>query len=203
VARHPRSFGAGVYHVAAHGSSDRPLFVDDADRRAFLDLFEITWTRLGLEPISYLLMTNHYHTLTWTPDKRLSRALQILHGRYSFEHNKRHRRSAHLFRAHCFARRIRDDDDLLATERYVARNPVNAGIVLQPLDWGWGSTPAHAGLQPAAIPLSEQRLHGAFGGHASWRKQYANFVQPLNEKGPPERAFLIAGAGFEPATSGL
>src|SRR4051794_26475685 len=123
MARRPREFAAGVYHTSAHGSSHRELFLDDFDRHAFLDLLSVTWAKLGLELISYVLMTNHYHAVTWIPDLRLSMALKILHGRYSFHQNKRHRDSAHLFRAHCFARRVRNDDDLLATEHYVAHNP--------------------------------------------------------------------------------
>ena len=203
MARHPRSFGAGVYHVAAHASSDQSLFQNDTDRQAFLELLDFTWSKLGLQLISYLLMTTHYHALTWIPDKRLSRGLQLLHGRYSLEHNKRHRRSAHLFRAHCFTRRIRDDYDLLTAERYIAQNPLRAGIVSSPLDWPWSSTPTHAGLQPAALPLHEELLHGALGGQASWRKQYTALVQPPQRERPAEAGLSVAGAGFEPATSGL
>jgi putative transposase len=203
MARRPREFARGVYHVAAHGSSDRALFVDDSDRRDFLDLLGITWAKLGLELISYVLMSNHYHALTWIPDRRLSTALKILHGRYSFLHNKRHRARAHLFRAHCFARRVEDDDDLLTSKHYLAHNPVNAGIVVYPLDWPWGSARTHAGVEPPAVMLHEQRLRGALGEQSNWRERYVAFIAARYEKGPPERASRVAGAGFEPATSGL
>jgi REP-associated tyrosine transposase len=173
--RAPREFSAGVYHVAAHGSADRLLFLDDTDRRAFLDLLELTWAKLGLELISYVLMTNHYHVLTWIPDKRLAQALQMLHGRYSLRHNKRHGSAAHLFRAHCLARRLRDSDDLLTSERYLARNPVDASIVMHPLDWPWSSARHHAGLQTTAV-LEEKRLRGAFGGRTNWRERYVSFI---------------------------
>src|SRR3954468_11091588 len=203
MARRPREFAAGVFHTSAHGSSHRELFLDDFDRHAFLDLLSVTWAKLGLELISYVLMTNHYHAVTWIPDLRLSMALKILHGRYSFHQNKRHRDSAHLFRAHCFARRVRNDDDLLATEHYVAHNPVKEGIVLYPLDWPWGSARAHAGLDESTVLFSDQRLRGAFGMRGDWRKRCAAFIGSPQQEGPPERAFGVAGAGFEPATSGL
>ena len=174
--RHPREFAAGVYHLAAHGSSNRRLFLDDTDRHTFLDLLDLTWTKNGLELISYVLMTNHYHVVTWIPDNRLSAAIQVLHGRYSLRHNSRHGSSAHLFRAHCFARRIDSDDDLLTTEHYLAHNPVGAGIALEPTHWPWSSTRAHAGLDAPAISLTEQRLRGVFGEHANWRRRYAAFI---------------------------
>ena len=51
--------------------------------------------------------------------------------------------------------------------------------------------------------LSDQRLRGAFGERGDWRKRYAAFIGSPQQEGPPERAFGVAGAGFEPATSGL
>jgi putative transposase len=203
MARRPRAFGAGVYHLAAHASADRRLFLDDTDRRAFLDLLSITWAKLGLELISYVLMTNHYHALTWIPDKRLSKALQILHSRYSRDHNRRHGDTAHLFRAHCFTRRLRTDDDLLASEHYLAHNPVRAGLVVHPLDWTWGSARAHAGLERAAVILSEEKLRGAFGDPADWHHRYASFAEAWERERPAGAGLSVAGAGFEPATSGL
>jgi putative transposase len=203
MARRPREFAAGVYHVSAHASADRRLFLDDADRRVFLELLNITWATYGLELISYVVMTSHYHVLTAIPDKRFSTALQILHGTYSREHNTRHRRSAHLFRAHCLARRVRDDNDFLGTAHYLASNPVKAGIAPCPLDWRWGSARAHAGLESSAVVLSERRLRGAFGEHPNWREHYADFISTQKRERPAEAGLSVAGAGFEPATSGL
>ena len=174
--RRPRDFAAGVYHLTAHGSADRRLFLDDIDRVAFVGLLDATWGKFGLELISYVLMTNHYHALTWIPDKRLSAALQTLHGSYSQQHNTRHRSSAHLFRAHCFTRRVQDNDDLLTSERYVAHNPVKAGLVVHALDWPWGSARTHAGLQGSAVRLTDRRLRGALGERPNWHSRYAAFV---------------------------
>ena len=80
-------------------------------------------------------MGNHYHLLLRTPDTRVSKALQQLHTRYSRLHNKLNGRSAHLFRAHFFARELDSADDLLWTSHYLARNPVAAGIAPHPLAW--------------------------------------------------------------------
>ena len=201
MGRPPRSYSDGIYHVAGHGSDERHLFLDDADRRMFLEHLDLTFTTLGLDVISYVLLTNHYHTLVATPDRRIETGLQRLHGGYSLHHNKRHGRTAHLFKAHCLARRITDNDDLIWTARYIARNPVEAGLVLDPLDWPWRSAPAHAGLDRPAIRLTEQQLRDAFGDRPDWRRRYRDHVR--NDEDPPKRAFAVAGAGFEPATSGL
>jgi REP element-mobilizing transposase RayT len=193
MGRPPRAYCEGIYHIAGHGSDDRDLFLDDADRRAFLEHLDLTFTPLGLDVISYVLMTNHYHTLVATPDARIETGLQGLHGGYSLKHNKRHGRSAHLFKAHCLARRIEDNDDLLWTARYIARNPVEAGLVLNPVDWPWSSARAHAGLMRPAIRLVEAPLRDAFGDKPDWRRRYRQYVE--NDEGPHEQAFDLAGTG--------
>jgi putative transposase len=173
----PRSFAEGIYHVGAHGSDDRDLFVNDEDRNDFLDRLAAVWRRFELELLSYVLLGNHYHTILLIPDARVSRALQRLHSEYSRQHNRRHGRKAHLFRAHPFAREIESDDDLVNTHRYLARNPVEANLVSDPLDWPWGSARAHAGLEPPRIPLDEMSLRAALGGTPGWRERFRAYIQ--------------------------
>jgi putative transposase len=162
---------AGIFHLAAHASDLRYLFLDDHDREHFLDRLAITCERFELGLHAYTLMGNHYHLLLSIPDARLSRALQWLHTAYSRDHNRRYGRGAHLFRAHALARLIESDEDLVGSARYLARNPVEAGLVRDPLDWPWSSARTHAALAPPRVPLSEDALEAAFGG-ASWRRNY-------------------------------
>jgi REP element-mobilizing transposase RayT len=176
MGRLPRQYAEGIYHVAAHGSDDRVLFHDDNDRRAFLAHLETTFALLELEVVSFVLMTNHHHLIVATPDARLELGLQQLHGGYSRIHNRRHGRTAHLFRAHSFARRIEDDDDLKWTDRYIARNPLEAGIVTDPLDHYWSSAPAHAGMSRPLIRLHEAPLRAAYDNVPDWRRRYVETV---------------------------
>ena len=111
------------------------------------------------------------------PDARLSRALQRLHTEYSRWHNRRHGRSAHLFRAHGMTQEITSDAQLVAACRYLARNPVGAGLVDDPLDWPWSSARAHARLERPRIPLAEGDLRAAFGGGGDWRERYRARIQ--------------------------
>ena len=216
--RAPRQFAPGIYHLAAHGSDRRHLFLCAKDRTDFLDRLSATFSQRDIALLAYVLLGNHYHALVRIPDARLSEALQRLHTEYSRQHNRRHRRRAHLFRAHCLARRITGDADLLGAYRYLAHNPVEAGLVDDPLEWRWASTRAHAGLEPPAIPLDPRPLEAALDHSPDWHRRYVELIQPDQQPtGPPrsegeiERGGTygspswtdIAGAGFEPATSGL
>ncbi len=150
--RHLRAFGDGVFHLTAHASDLRYLFLNDEDREDFLIRLAAVCERFELSLLSYVLMGNHYHVLVRIPDARLSQALQRLHTEYSRHHNRRHwRRSAHLFRAHAKARELEGNEDLVGACRYLARNPVEANLVREPLAWPWGSARAHAGFERPRI----------------------------------------------------
>ena len=176
MGRSPRLYARGIYHIAGHASDDRILFRDDIDRHTFIDHLAHTFARLELGVVSYVLMTNHHHLIVATPDARVARGLHDLHGGYARIHNRRHGRSAHLFRAHALVRRLETSDDLVGTDRYLARNPVEAGIVLDPFDWSWSSARAHAGLAPAPLPLDDAPLRGAYENAAQWRDHYHRYV---------------------------
>jgi putative transposase len=179
-----RNFEAGIYHIGSHGSDTRHLYLDDTDRIDFVERLGYTFWQRGVELLSYVLLGNHYHALVRIPDARLSEALQRLHTEYSRNHNRRHGRSAHLFRAHCFARRIDDDDHLLVAYRYLARNPVAAGLALDPLEWAWSSAAVHAGVRGATIPLEHMPLRNSLGDHPDWQEHYADLIRQPDEKEP-------------------
>ena len=186
MARRPRNLYEGIYHLAARGSDTRQLFVRDEDREEFLERLAAIWEHFELALLSYVLMGTHYHALVRTPDARLSRALQHLHTEYSRWHNRRHRRGAHLFRAHAMTKEIASDRQLVAACRYLALNPVEAGLVDDPLDWPWSSARAHAGLEEPWIPLAESDLRAAFGDADDWRERYRSTIDGGRAEELPE-----------------
>ena len=186
MARRPRNLYEGIYHLAARGSDTRQLFVREEDREEFLERLAAIWEHFELALLSYVLMGTHYHALVRIPDARLSRALQHLHTEYSRWHNRRHRRGAHLFRAHAMTKEIASDRQLVAACRYLALNPVEAGLVDDPLDWPWSSARAHAGLEEPWIPLAESDLRAAFGDADDWRERYRSTIDGGRAEELPE-----------------
>ncbi len=194
MGRRPRAFFNGIYHLGSHGSDDRHLFLSEGERVIFLVRLELVLERFELGLVSYLLMGNHYHLLLSIRDAHVSKALQQLHSWYSRRHNRLYRRSAHLFRAHPFAREIESEVDLLATCRYLAWNPVEAGLAADPFAWPWSSAAATAGLEPARMRLELEALSGAFGDGENWQARYRNFIAGAEEEPTP---------GLEPGTPSL
>lgn len=177
MARSPRDWQAGFYHLASHASDDRFLFLSSHDREVFLDGLGEVVERFELGLVSYALMGTHYHLLLRVSDGRVSNALQQLHSWYSRLHNKLQRRAAHLFRAHFFARELETDEDLLWTARYVAWNPVAAGLAEHPFTWRWGSAGATAGLTRPRLRLELGPFEAAFRPGPDWRLRYREFIE--------------------------
>ena len=177
--RRPRAFVEGIYHLGSHGSDLRHLFLDDEDRTTFLSRLGLMMERFALRLVEYALLGNHYHLILATPGGRISTALQQLHGGYSRAHNRRHERSAHLFRAHFFARELTSDEDLLVACRYLAHNPVKAGLVRDPLSWPWSSAAVTAGLTEATIPLDPEPIRVALGDRNDWQQRYRQFIESI------------------------
>ena len=132
VPRRPRDFSEGIYHLAPRASDTRRLFIDDDERCGFLDALASVAETCELRLIAYTLMGTHYHVVVYTPGGRIPKALQRLHTSYSRRHNRARGREAHLFRAHASAREVSSDADLLNVCRYLAYNPVLAGLVRDP-----------------------------------------------------------------------
>jgi putative transposase len=167
----------GIYHTWSHGSDQRPLFLFDADREAFLQRLGSEVARFELGCVAWCLMGNHYHLIVETPDESLSVALQRLHGGYSREFNRAYGRRAHLFRHRFGSRLIEDEPDLLGVCRYLAYNPVEAGFCREPSEWPWSSFRASAGLVPAPTFLNERLLCEVFGRDRKWRARYRDFIE--------------------------
>jgi putative transposase len=175
----------GIYHVASRGSDRGPIFWGDSDRKLFLNKLELTFLRFQLPCVAYCLMNNHYHLIVQTPDQRLSKAMQQLNGGYSKHVNSIHGRSAHLFRNRFMAQLIDDDQYLLTACRYVAHNPVRAGLCQAPSSWRWSSYRIAAGIDRAPPFLDERLLSDLVGGGDRWRIRYREFVEADRPVVPP------------------
>jgi hypothetical protein len=84
-------------------------------------------------------MDNHFHLLLEAPDGDLSRGMKTISGGYATMFNKAHQRVGHLFQSRFNAELVQDGAHALEAARYIALNPVRAGLVRLPHDWPWSS----------------------------------------------------------------
>jgi putative transposase len=129
----------GIFHITARGNRRQAIFHDDLDRELFLRLFHRVIRRRSWDYLAYCLMSNHFHLVIQTPTASLSVGMHELSGIYARRFNERHTFDGHLFDGRFRSSFVQGDEHLEEVLRYVALNPVRAGLCEHPSDWPWSS----------------------------------------------------------------
>ena len=178
MARMPRVVVPGYpHHVTQRGNRKQQTFFCEDDYRFYLRLLSEQAKNAGTEIWAYCLLPNHVH-LVMVPGKEdgLRAVLSEVHRRYTRFINIRGRWCGHLWqeRYHSF---IMDDSYLLATVRYVERNPVAARLCDHPDHWQWSSAIAHVQGRSDGCVKVEPML----GRVDNWRDYLADDNTPRQE----------------------
>jgi REP element-mobilizing transposase RayT len=180
-----------LHHLFARGNNKGGIFEDDEDYATFLDLLAIAAARFNVHCAAYCLLRNHYHLVLVPHQHKLSRLMQQLNSVYSQRFNHRHSRVGHVLQGRFGCRIVQDGAYARAVFRYVALNPVAAGLVQKPEAWRWSSYGAALGTTPAEDFLVMNHLWRAFGtsDEGIGRGRFATFVAAgLLE--PPDSSLL-------------
>lgn len=153
------------------------MYFDDFDRRQFLALLTRVVRVLEWRCHGFCLMPNHYHLVLETPEPNLSAGMQRLNGGYAKTFNWIHGFEGHLFERRFRCVVVERESHMLELARYLALNPVHAGLCNHPSEWPWGSYPALVGLAPPPEFLTCDLLLSLFGPDVKLaRSRFAEFV---------------------------
>lgn len=166
-------FAGALYHVTSRGNARQRTYLDEEDRRLYLDLLGKEVEQQGWRCYAYCLMDNHYHLLIETPEPNLVAGMRRLNGVYTQAFNRRHRRVGHLFQGRYKAIVVDKDAYLRELCRYIVLNPVRARAVKTPQRWPWSSYRATSGEAPAPSWLAVEEVRALFPG----RSGYERFVE--------------------------
>ena len=133
------------------------MFRDDIDRTDFCNRLADAIRRFAWSCLSFVLIPNHFHLVLQVEENRLQPGMHRLFGGYAQNFNVRWGRNGHLKGGPYKLRPIDNDVDLLGVVRYVARNPVRAGLCESPQDWYWSSYRGSAGYAEP-FPFVDDRL---------------------------------------------
>ena len=139
-------FAGALYHVTSRGNSQEDIYLDDEDRKIYLEVLQDVCERFNWIIHAYCLMSNHYHLLIETPDGNLSKGMRQLNGVYTQRFNRKHNRVGHVFQGRYKAILVQKESYLLELARYIVLNPVRAHMVRSAKDWPWSSYRSTAGL---------------------------------------------------------
>ncbi len=181
-------YSGALWHVTARGNERKPIYKDSEDCVVFLDVLGRTVAQYRWRLHAFVLMPNHYHLLVETPVATLSRGMRQLGGVYTQRFNRRWSRCGHLFQGRFFSLHVERESHLLELARYIALNPVRAGLAESAAEWRWGSYRALAGLEPVPPFLEALWIREAFGSRRqAAERAFAEFVDRPNSYEPWSR----------------
>ena len=152
MARLARAIFPGIaHHVTQRGNGRQRTFFGDEDYAVYRELLRGHCADAKVAIWSYVLMPNHVHLILVPGDEDgLRRALAPVHRRYAGHVHARERRTGHFWQGR-FGCVAMDEDHLAAAVRYVAMNPVRAGLCGRAADWPWSSAPTLLGIEDDAV----------------------------------------------------
>jgi REP element-mobilizing transposase RayT len=152
-----------TYHVIAHSTFGRRLFLGNDDRRYFVNRLDDVVRRFEWSCLAYCLMGTHYHLLVTTPHPNIGAGMHRLNFMYAQAFNQRHEQFGHLFDERYHTAMVEADGHFLQLFRYLALNPVRAGLCHEPAAWRWSSYAAALGWAPAPSFLDLPQVLRLFG----------------------------------------
>ena len=171
MGRDRRAFDAHeIYHLTAHAVDDRLLFMDDVDYQDFVIRLGRIVTAERWLIYAACLMGTHHHLVLQPTAGSVSDGMELLHGGFARAYNRRHGRRGVLFESRFHSARIEDEAHLFEVIRYVARNPVAAGLVERPQDWPWSTYGQLVGTQRRWPFFDPLRVIDVFGSVAGLRE---------------------------------
>jgi len=179
-------YPGAIYHVMNRGDRREPIFLDDLDRRRFLETLAEACAKTAWQIHAYCLMENHFHLVLETPQGNLVAGMKWLLGTYTSRFNRRHKLFGHLFSGRYKALIVDGSSNgyLRTVCDYVHLNPVRAKLIPpeQPLrDYAWSSLVAY--LKPPSqrpVWLRVDRLLGELHipkDSPTGREQLANYIE--------------------------
>jgi len=154
---------AGLYHVATGSTRPDPFFRDDVDRGIFVVELATALAHESAVCLGLCLLTTHYHLILDVEENSLPDVMRRLNWHYARAANRRHQRLGHAVGGPYLSVPIEDDAHLLSGYRYLAWNPIRAGICARPQDWRWSSYRTTIGLREDFSIVDASRVVGCFG----------------------------------------
>jgi putative transposase len=158
----PQEAGA-TYHVTVHATFGRRLFVENDDRRYFEFRLDDVVRRFEWSCLACCLLGTHYHLMVTTPEPNIAQGMHRLNCLYAQAFNQRHEQFGHLLQDRYHTKLVETDGHFFQLFRYIALNPVRAGLCDHPADWRWSSYGGAVGWAAVKPFIDIERLLGLFG----------------------------------------
>ena len=198
--RRPPIDPVGTYHVSTRANYGAPIFETTDHCEMYLRLFTKSVEEFGWVVLDWCLIWNHHHFLIRLTNGGLSEGMRKANHGFSRRMNAigGQTNRGHLVRHGFHAGAIASEAHLFQVCRYIAHNPVAAGLCARPEDWRWSGCRATLGLAHPRPFHAASELLALFGPTpGSARSAYRRHLQdaPVSNGHDP-----FPGNGYESVT---
>jgi putative transposase len=184
MARLPRFVLPGYpQHVIQRGNNRQRILYEEGDYWFIWEKLRAAAEKFRCDIHAYVLMPDHFHLLLtpWQEDG-IGKLMQYV-GRYYVQYfNRRYERMGTLWEGRYRATLVDPRSYLLPCSRYVELNPVRAGLVAEPADYGWSSYAANAEGQEDGLVTAHPEYRKLGRSHKARQAAYReSFDQPLDD----------------------
>jgi putative transposase len=152
-----------LHYIVARGNNDQHIVLDDADCQHFLSSLRDSAHRFGVAIHAYVLMPTRVQLMaTPTDAEGLGKLMQAIGRHYVPYFNTRHGRSGNLWEGRFRATVMEANTYFLACAQLIEQQPVEAGIVSDPLLYTWSSYAHHSGAR-REVWLADHPAYWALG----------------------------------------
>jgi putative transposase len=169
-----------LQHVMARGIEKRDVFLDERDRRLFLERLSELLVRSHTGCFAWALLPNHFHLLLRPGDSTLATLMRSLLTSHAVRFNRRYRRVGHLFQNRYKSIVCEEEPYLLELVRYIHLNPLRAGLVKDLSDLATYPWSGHAVLLGKLLlpgQVTDEILVRFSSDRDEARRRYTRFVQ--------------------------
>ena len=138
-----------THHVVVQGINRESIFIDNADRVAWLGFLQAHALTTHVRVHAYVMLRDHIQILvTPEPDGDVSRMMQGIGRQYVSAFNRKHGRTGTLWDGRYRCSLVQSDQHLLRSMAFMDLTPVRLGEVGAVGSHIWGSYGHYTGSQP-------------------------------------------------------
>ncbi len=187
-------YKGACYHVFNRGDEGNAIFADARDKAYFLGCLEEGVGRFSVSLYSFCIMSNHYHFALRTREENISEFMHFVGSSFG-SHMSGRGWIGHVFAGRFKSLCVKGSDYFLVLNRYVHRNPVEAGLVVRPGEYPWSSYALYCGDEDVCPWVDRSWLLDYFGGtYEEARRRHRGFVEGALQPGQSVRAEILRDA---------
>ena len=181
MARKLSEYSLGIiYQIIQRGNNRNYIYSDISDKFKFLELLEETIQKHEFTLLYYVLMDNHYHLLIEAGEIELNTAIKWLNQKYSLYYNAKYNRVGTIYGGRYSSTVVSDSRYFYQLVRYIANNPLRAGIVENIRNYRWGCHQSIANGDPSIVDTEKMLKYFNGNGKRAF-KLYMDFVELIGD----------------------